>query len=72
MLAEQLRCAVSALKIETPRDPINVTASFGCAILDRHHPDMTSVLAAADAALYTAKRAGRNRVAVEPDREVAA
>jgi diguanylate cyclase (GGDEF)-like protein len=36
--------------------------SIGVAVADAHDADATSVLAAADDALYRAKRAGRNRV----------
>ena len=69
--AERLRSAIAALRIETPLGFIGVTASFGCAKLDGGS-DFAAVLASADAALYVAKRDGRNRVAVDPDRAVAA
>ena len=43
------------------------TASFGLAECPRHGTSVTSVLAAADAALYQAKRGGRNAVAIAED-----
>ncbi len=43
------------------------TASFGLAECPRLGTSVTSVLAAADAALYRAKRSGRNAVAIAED-----
>ena len=70
--AERLRLAIAALRLETPQGAIGVTASFGYARLDGRSADFASVLAAADAALYTAKREGRNRVVAALDRDIAA
>ena len=70
--AERLREAVAALRLQTPKGVVGVTASFGCAHLDSCSPDFASVLARADAALYAAKRGGRDRVATAPDNVVAA
>ena len=41
-----------------------LTVSIGVATFDSERDDNESLLAQADAALYEAKRAGRNRVAV--------
>jgi PleD family two-component response regulator len=41
-----------------------VTLLAGIAEWGRHGSSLTALLGAADAALYTAKQAGRNRVAV--------
>ncbi len=65
--AERMRSAIEALRI--PRldghpDPIRVTASFGVASVMAAGADKRSLIAAADAALYRAKRAGKNRVEV--------
>jgi diguanylate cyclase (GGDEF)-like protein len=66
-LAERMREAVEALRI--PRvdgdGHLGVTASFGVAAIPPCASDKESLIAAADAALYRAKRAGKNRVEVE-------
>jgi diguanylate cyclase (GGDEF)-like protein len=64
LFAERVRTALEALRI--PRldgvgGHLRVTASFGAAALPGNGEDKASLIAAADAALYSAKRAGRNR-----------
>jgi PleD family two-component response regulator len=45
-----------------------VTLSIGVATLDADHPhDVATLIAAADGALYAAKRGGRNRVVAMGD-----
>jgi diguanylate cyclase (GGDEF)-like protein len=65
-LAEQLRVAVAALELATGDEtPFQVTASLGVAFFPAPGiSDHTAWLGAADAALYSAKREGRNRVVV--------
>jgi diguanylate cyclase (GGDEF)-like protein len=63
-LAERIRQAVAALRVETPAGPIGVTVSLGVAEYDRQMESPEDLIAAADRALYAAKRAGRNRVVV--------
>jgi diguanylate cyclase (GGDEF)-like protein len=66
--AERMRRAIAARPAETARGPIAVTASFGVAAVTGR-PDARTVsaaIAAADAALYDAKRGGRDRVAAAP------
>lgn len=65
--AEQLRAAVEGARIEhvDPSLP-GVTVSVGVAVYPDHSGDPLDVISAADAALYTAKRAGRNRVVTAP------
>jgi len=70
-LAERLRAALAAEQIELPSgDRLSVTASFGAAVKG-DLPGGEELVAAADEALYEAKRAGKNRVAPEPGRELA-
>ena len=67
--AERLRRTVSDRPIETSAGPIAATLSLGCASArpNSGHPQSCMVLLqAADTALYAAKAAGRNRVAVAP------
>ena len=63
-LAERMREAIESLRI--PRldgeGDLRVTASFGVASVPSSASDKGSLVAAADAALYRAKRAGKNRV----------
>ena len=65
-LAERMREAVEELRV--PRvdgeGHLSVTASFGVASIPFSAGDKESLIAAADAALYRAKRGGKNRVAV--------
>ena len=65
-LAEALRAAVAALELSEPGEPgLKVTISLGVAIFPAPGVgDHTGWLGAADAALYTAKRDGRDRVAM--------
>jgi len=63
--AERIRRGIEALRLEHGGRPLEaVTASFGVAIHPQHAGDAEALLRAADEALYEAKRAGRNCVAV--------
>jgi diguanylate cyclase (GGDEF)-like protein len=62
-LAERVRSEVAAMALHAPDGtPLEVTASLGVASLPLSAEDGPSLLAAADLALYEAKRAGKNRV----------
>lgn len=67
-IAERLRVAVGALRIDTPqKSAVGISVSIGLAALSAEHrsaledPGM-QLLRWADQALYTAKKQGRNRV----------
>ncbi|HZM43286.1 MAG TPA: GGDEF domain-containing protein [Burkholderiales bacterium] len=72
--AENIRAKISGLRLVHEGSTIGpVTASIGVAIFPDHANDAESLLRAADAALYRAKRDGRNRIAVaSPDDSVTA
>ncbi len=61
-LAERLREAIEATVIQTSNGEIKVTVSIGIASLDDRNESLEMVVANADAALYLAKNAGRNRI----------
>lgn len=61
-IGETLRAAVEVMPIHTPQSQVNVTISVGAAVFPEHGRSAEELLAAADAALYEAKEAGRNRV----------
>ena len=62
-LAERVRAGIEALNLPLldGMGTLQVTASFGAATLPGSADDMRSLFAAADEALYRAKRAGKNR-----------
>ena len=64
MLADRIREAVEALRVPRVRGGgvLSVTASFGVASVPDAAVDREGLIAAADAALYRAKRGGKNRV----------
>ncbi|HEX6187592.1 MAG TPA: GGDEF domain-containing protein, partial [Pyrinomonadaceae bacterium] len=61
VVAERLRTSIE--QIEIPGFG-NLTASIGIAAYPLHGASRATLVSAADMALYSAKRAGRNRVAV--------
>lgn len=63
MAAERFRAEIAAMRVEND-PPLAVTASFGVATLAAEASRSETWLAAADGALYAAKRGGRNRVAL--------
>jgi diguanylate cyclase (GGDEF)-like protein len=63
-LAERVRQGIQDLELPIPPVdgvPLRITASFGAATLTASAGDVRGLVAAADAALYDAKRAGKNR-----------
>jgi diguanylate cyclase (GGDEF)-like protein len=60
--AERLRSAIEGLTVEVKGRPLGFTVSIGIAVLQS--ADIDDAIDRADRALYQAKHAGRNRVAV--------
>ncbi len=67
-LAERLRQAVANLQLAHAASPVadRVTISLGVAAIKADEGEFRDLMAAADAALYRAKRNGRNRVETSP------
>lgn len=61
-VAERLRAGVEGLDLDDVVPGLRVTISLGVAQMREGDPDFAAVLARADAAMYRAKQAGRNRV----------
>ena len=59
---DELRAAFAALRFSSNGLDVSRTFSAGVALFPQHGHDEATLLAAADAALYAAKAAGRNRV----------
>jgi diguanylate cyclase (GGDEF)-like protein len=69
--AEQIREAVAAMSVEHRREQLpHVTVSIGCAIYPRDGRTTEELSRRADAALYHAKRSGRDRVALASGEEI--
>jgi diguanylate cyclase (GGDEF)-like protein len=69
-LAERVREGIAALEFPLDgRGTLRVTASFGAAAMPESADDQSMLIAAADTALYAAKRSGKNRTErAEPQR----
>jgi diguanylate cyclase (GGDEF)-like protein/PAS domain S-box-containing protein len=63
--AERLRSAVSGTEFDTPGGPVHITVSLGIASYVPGET-METLIERADAAMYVAKRTGRNRVRGQP------
>lgn len=61
-IAERLRRGVAVVQVLAGETPVSVTISIGVAVLGVHGRDLFEMLAAADLALYRAKKTGRDRV----------
>ncbi len=68
-LVHRIRLALAATPIDSKHPDLGISASFGLASTGTCGYELAVLMATADAALYRAKRGGRNRV--ETDREVA-
>ncbi|WP_197277328.1 sensor domain-containing diguanylate cyclase [Sphingomonas profundi] len=65
-IAEKLCADLRALRLPTPNEALQLSASIGLTLVRRDDRDLDMALARADRALYAAKRAGRARVFCEP------
>ena len=64
-IAERLREKIASQVLSTTKGDLSLTLSFGIAELEQSDPStLETLLAHADEALYIAKRAGRNQLAV--------
>jgi diguanylate cyclase (GGDEF)-like protein len=72
-LAERIRVRIEALAVPLIDGPgtVRVTASLGAASVPGSADDARGLVAAADSALYEAKRAGKNRVSGAPEARAA-
>ncbi len=61
-VAERIRLSIDASGVEWNGETIHATSSFGVAEFDASLDELDRALNHADAALYAAKKAGRNRV----------
>lgn len=61
-IADRLREAVASMMVTVDARPLRVTASFGCATATPACATVEGLIELADAQLYAAKHAGRNRV----------
>jgi diguanylate cyclase (GGDEF)-like protein len=60
-LAERMRKSIAHTQVEAPSGVIGATASFGVSTFPHDGDSIDKLIAAADAALYQAKHAGRDR-----------
>jgi len=67
-LAQSIRCAIAHLQLQHGEQPVMLTISLGVATLTSSLVTPADLLAAADAALYQAKNAGRDQVVLAPGR----
>lgn len=61
-LAERIRSTIESSPLRIEEEDVHLTVSIGTAVAGPGNWDMTALRRRADAALYAAKRAGRNRV----------
>ncbi|MCX8099308.1 MAG: GGDEF domain-containing protein [Casimicrobiaceae bacterium] len=65
--AERIREVVTASPFDLGGESISVTVSIGAAVLHPGESEIDAALGRADAAMYLAKRQGRNRIEAEAD-----
>jgi diguanylate cyclase (GGDEF)-like protein len=62
IISEKLRKALASASVQAGPDTFSLTASFGAAVVQSSDRDIVASLERADAALYSAKHSGRDRV----------
>jgi diguanylate cyclase (GGDEF)-like protein len=67
--AERIRGSVAKEKIDANGHPVTVTISVGVAAFPKHGEDAQAIISKADAALYKAKKGGRDRVMLATGRK---
>lgn len=71
LVIDRIRADLEATKFSFAGGVVTVTASFGVACFHGENArDLNQIISYADAALYTAKRSGRNRIEFSPDTEL--
>ena len=65
VLAERIRLRIASEAFQSDQGTFNITVSIGLAEVTVSDRDVEDTIARADHALYSAKSAGRNRVAVD-------
>jgi diguanylate cyclase (GGDEF)-like protein len=71
-ITERLRDKISQISTHTPGEaPVQITLSIGVASLESSSRSLDELIAAADAALYRAKKSGRNCVRITRDEPAA-
>jgi len=65
-LAERCRRAVAATAVDVDGTSVSITVSVGGASMPEHATTSTELVRIADAAMYEAKKAGRNRIHIGP------
>jgi diguanylate cyclase (GGDEF)-like protein len=63
-IADRLRRRIEAELVGVDHVTVRYTASVGVACSDEHSHDLVQLISAGDAAMYSAKRSGRNRVEI--------
>jgi diguanylate cyclase (GGDEF)-like protein/PAS domain S-box-containing protein len=67
LFAERLRAIIGEMHVDVGSNSLHITGSFGCAELS-DDCNLAAMMADADAALYEAKQAGRNRVIAKAEK----
>ena len=63
-IAEEIRQGIESLKVEWSGNELKVGSSIGVAMIDGKQESVRDVIEEADAACYTAKKLGKNRVVI--------